>query len=270
MEEIPCGFSSALNYKNSFSVLKFPNPKFNFFSILFSKPPEWDGTVFPYDILDLRKLWRWLTIGWGTGQERRSVPSVWPSSRRRAAASSSSAPWLQPGDGKHKPERGPERRDAPRAARRPRRAAAPRPQAGRATGTSRPAAGAVPCPPAGNPRVPGSAPSLPRDARPSRGHGAPAARHRGNLRAEPASHWLGGREGAGPRQNGRCDWLQYGGGGAGHSPGAAPMGIAASVLNRTGGVVYLTTKPKLPALHGVGVKKKFLPTHLVLSNSLRS
>lgn len=43
MEELPCGFSNAVNYKNSFLVLKFSNHKFRGFFYFsqkkkFSKP----------------------------------------------------------------------------------------------------------------------------------------------------------------------------------------------------------------------------------------
>lgn len=46
MEELLCGFSNAVHYKNSFPVLKFSNQKFRVFFYFFpqkrfSKPPKW-------------------------------------------------------------------------------------------------------------------------------------------------------------------------------------------------------------------------------------
>lgn len=59
MEELPCGFSNAVNYKNSFLVLKFSNHKFRGFFYFspkksFPNPSKWGCTVFPYDALYLR------------------------------------------------------------------------------------------------------------------------------------------------------------------------------------------------------------------------
>lgn len=87
--------------------------------------------------------------------------------------------------------------------------------------------GALPCPPAGNPRAPGSAPSLRGTRVPPAGTArSPPVTAATSARGPPPIGWAGGRE-AGTRPDGRCDWLEFAGAGRGagrarSAPGRLP------------------------------------------------